>query len=56
MMDEGMTKKAKKSKKKIAIPRRRWQINPSMRVEESSKHYFRPKTKQQDRQPQDEQG
>jgi len=55
MMDEGMTKKAKKSKKKIAIPRRRWQINPSERVEESAKRYSRPKAKSQDRQSQDEQ-
>jgi hypothetical protein len=48
-------KTGKKAKKKIAFPRRHWQINPSMRVDESSKRYFRPKTKQQDRQSQDEQ-
>ena len=55
MMDEGMTKKVKKSKKKIAIPQRRWQINPSECVEESAKRYSRPKAKSQDRQSQDEQ-
>lgn len=50
-----MKKPAKNSKKKIAFPRRRWQINPSMRVEESAKRYSRPKAKSQDRQSQDEQ-
>jgi hypothetical protein len=48
-------KKAKKAKKKIAFPRRRWQINPSMRVEEFAKRYSRPKSKSEDRQSQDEQ-
>ena len=52
----GLVKTGKKAKKKIAFPRRRWQINPSIRAEETSKRYFRPKTKQQDRQSQDEQG
>jgi hypothetical protein len=42
-----MKKRAKKSKKKIAFPRRRWQINPSTRVEESFKRYSRPKAKAQ---------
>jgi len=50
-----MNMKAKKAKKKIAFPRRRWQINPSMRADESSKRYSRPKAKSQDRQSQDEQ-
>jgi hypothetical protein len=55
MVDGMKKKKAKKAKKKIAFPRRRWQINPSMRVEESAKRYSRPKAKSQDRQSQDEQ-
>ena len=50
-----MKKPAKNLKKKIAFPRRRWQINPSTRGEESFKRYFRPKAKSQDRQSQDEQ-
>ena len=49
-----MKKPAKNSKKKIAFPRRRWQINPSTRVEESSKRYSRPKEKTQARQSLDE--
>ncbi|MDC0144821.1 hypothetical protein OAK45_09875 [Verrucomicrobia bacterium] len=36
---------AKKLKKKIAFPRRRWQINPSTRVEEPFMRYSRPKLK-----------
>jgi hypothetical protein len=49
-----MKNPAKNSKKKIAFPRRRWQINPSTRVEESSKRYSRPKEKVQARQSLDE--
>ena len=49
-----MKKPAKNSKKKIAFPRRRWQINPSTRVEESSKRYSRLKAKAQARQSLDE--
>jgi len=36
----------KKRKKKIALPRRRWQINPSTRVKASAKVYSREKSKQ----------
>ena len=50
-----MKMEPKKAKKKIAFPRRRWQINSSTRMEESSKRYSRPKAKSQDRQSQDEQ-
>jgi len=42
------------AKKKIAFPRRRWQINPSTRVEESSKRYSRPKAQSEVRQSLDE--
>jgi len=31
----------KKSKKKVAFPRRHWHINPSERVEESEKSFSR---------------
>ena len=43
----------KKPKKKIALPRRRWQINPTTRVKESAKTYSRPKSKQESRKVQD---
>jgi hypothetical protein len=36
----------KKPKKKIALPRRRWQINPSTRVKASAKVYSREMAKQ----------
>jgi hypothetical protein len=36
----------KKPKKKIALPRRRWQINPTTRVKDSAKKYSRRKAKQ----------
>ena len=42
------------AKKKIAFPRRHWQINPSTRVEESSKRYSRPNAKSEVRQSLDE--
>jgi len=32
----------KKPKKKLALPRRSWQINPVTRVKESVKRYSRP--------------
>jgi hypothetical protein len=32
-------------KKKFALPRRTWQINPVTRVKESSKQYTRPRAK-----------
>jgi hypothetical protein len=35
----------KKPKKKIALPRRRWQINPSTRVKTSAKAYSRENSK-----------
>jgi len=54
-MVDWMNKMRKKAKKKIAFPRRRWQINPSTRVEESAKRYSRLKAKSQDRQSLDEQ-
>ena len=43
----------KKPKKKVALPRRRWQINPTTRVKESAKKYSRPKSKQESRKAQD---
>jgi hypothetical protein len=33
-------------KKKVALPRRTWQINPVTRVKESSKKYSRPRVKE----------
>jgi len=39
----GMTVKLKK--KKVALPRRKWQINPATRVKESAKKYSRPRSK-----------
>jgi hypothetical protein len=36
---------AKKRKKKLAFPRRQWQINPTTRVKESAKKYSRPRSK-----------
>jgi hypothetical protein len=36
----------KLEKKKVAFPRRTWQINPVTRVKESSKKYSRPCVKQ----------
>jgi hypothetical protein len=36
---------AKKSKKKVALPRRSWTINPVTRVKESSKKYSRARAK-----------
>jgi hypothetical protein len=38
--------KMKSKKKKVALPRRTWQINPVTRVKESSKKYSRPRVKQ----------
>jgi hypothetical protein len=35
----------KSKKKKVAFPRRSWQINPVTRVKESSKKYSRPRVK-----------
>lgn len=34
-----------KAKKKIALPRRQWKINPATRVKESEKKYSRPRQK-----------
>jgi hypothetical protein len=36
----------KSKKKKIALPRRSWQINPVTRVKKSAKKYSRPRAKQ----------
>ncbi len=36
----------KSKKKKVAFPRRTWQINPVTRVKESVKGYSRPRAKQ----------
>jgi hypothetical protein len=36
----------KTKKKKVAFPRRTWQINPVMRVKSSAKKYSRPRGKQ----------
>jgi hypothetical protein len=44
----------KKPKKKIALPRRQWQINPSTRVKGSAKIYTRAKSKQHLRKPPNE--
>jgi hypothetical protein len=35
----------KKVKKKLALPRRNWTINPVTRVKESVKKYSRPRVK-----------
>jgi hypothetical protein len=49
---EGAMKTSRK--KKFALPRRTWQINPVTRVKESSKQYSRPRGKN-DWRKQDEQ-
>jgi hypothetical protein len=36
----------KTKKKKVAFPRRTWQIKPVTRVKESAKKYSRPRVKQ----------
>jgi hypothetical protein len=36
----------KSKKKKVAFPRRIWQINPVTRVKGSAKKYLRPRAKQ----------
>ncbi len=36
----------KTKKKKVAFPRRSWQINPVTRVKDSKKKYLRPRVKQ----------
>jgi hypothetical protein len=38
--------KMKSKKKKVAFPRRTWQINPVTRVKSSAKKYSRPRVKQ----------
>jgi hypothetical protein len=43
----------KLKKKKFAMPRRTWQINPVTRVKDSAKNYSRPRANQ-DLQKQDE--
>lgn len=43
----------KKPKKKIAFPRRTWQINPSTRVVESVKKYSRARVKRTEAQLRD---
>jgi hypothetical protein len=35
----------KARKKKLALPRRQWKINPITRVKESGKKYWRPRVK-----------
>ena len=35
----------KSKKKKLALPRRQWKINPVTRVKESDKKYSRPRVK-----------
>jgi hypothetical protein len=35
----------KAKKKKLALPRRQWKINPVTRVKESVKRYSRPRVK-----------
>jgi hypothetical protein len=35
----------KAKKKKLALPRRQWKINPVTRVKESGKRYCRPRAK-----------
>jgi len=35
----------KKGKKKLALPRRNWTINPVTRVKESAKKFSRPRVK-----------
>jgi hypothetical protein len=35
----------KAKKKKLALPRRQWKINPVTRVKESAKRYSRPRVK-----------
>jgi hypothetical protein len=44
----------KKTKKKIALPRRSWQINPVTRAKKSDKEYSRSKNKQRARKSSDE--
>jgi hypothetical protein len=47
--------KKKKTKKKVAFPRRRWHINPSERVEESVNAFSRSKLQKEMREDTDEQ-
>ncbi|MEP6664291.1 MAG: hypothetical protein ABJC04_11575 [Verrucomicrobiota bacterium] len=44
----------KPKKKKVALPRRKWQINPVTRVKESDKKYSRPRVKKEVRRLEDE--
>jgi len=44
----------KPAKKKVALPRRKWQINPVTRVKDSQKKYSRPSAKKILRQLEDE--
>lgn len=37
----------KAKKKKLALPRRSWKINPVTRVQESAKNYSRPRVKRE---------
>jgi hypothetical protein len=39
----------RKPKKKLAFPRRQWQINPVTRVKDSKKKYSRPHAKDEQR-------
>jgi len=39
----------KQKKKKVALPRRKWQINPATRVKESARKYSRPRAKSLER-------
>ncbi len=51
---QGAPKAAGKPKKKIALPRRQWQINPFTRVKASAKVYSRAKTKRDLQKPKNE--
>ena len=39
--------KVKVKKKKLALPRQQWKINPLTRVKDSGKKYSRPRIKRQ---------
>lgn len=39
----------KSKKKKLALPRKQWQINPVTRVKDSAKKYSRPRAKRETR-------
>jgi hypothetical protein len=39
--------KATMKKKKLALARQRWKINPVTRIKESARHYSRPRARRQ---------